>query len=256
MRARGLLAALSVLACVGTVLNDPRALNPRRDWSHGRTRQVALLSYSFAGSTEGWGLEAAGPGSAPAPDVAHLRAENRALVASDTGPSIWYFHTPEEWSGDRSEVYNGEMFLKLWHPEQPSAGTDAAKSVRTKKSADVIIETTCGFSVQLYDFFPPPRVASSVYSIPISEEAASWIDSRTQKRVTQVDLLVALSHLRVIKFRGGSLRGAETVRLAEFRIVPPAAGMPVRSDLEPCCSPVSSFMDPPHPIVLIWLAMA
>jgi len=89
----------------------------------------------------------------------------------------------------------------------------------------------------VHDVFPTPRVSSALYSIPISHEAASWIDSRTKKRITQVDMLVALSHLRVIKFRGGSMRGAETVRLAEFRIAPPAEGMANRADLEPCCSP-------------------
>jgi len=230
----GALAWVCLLACVQPALNA----QGQRDWSHGRTRQVALFASSFAGSSiEGWGLEAEAPGIPPAPHVSQLRTENRALVASDAGPAVWYYTVPEEWGGDQGAMYNGEIFFKLWHPEQPAAGTDAAKSGKNKNTPDVIIETTCGFSVRLHDVFPAPRVSSAVYNVPISEVAASWIDSRTEKRITQLDLLVALSHLRVIKLRGGSLRGAETVRLAEFRIMPPVDGMINRDQLEPCCSP-------------------
>jgi hypothetical protein len=229
--------AVGLAASVQPAANAP----DRRDWSHGRTRRLALFSSEFAGSAEGWGLEAEAPGSAPAPHVAPLRAEGRALVAADTGPATWYLVTPESWGGDQSAAYNGETFFRLWHPEQPAAGTAPARVAPAdgaKRPADIIIENTCGFSVRLYNFFPAPRVASSVYSIPLSEEAASWIDSRTNKRVTQLDMLVALSHFRVLKIRGGFLVGAEMARLAEFRIVPPAEGMVARAHLEPCCTPL------------------
>jgi hypothetical protein len=229
--------AVGLAACVQPAANAP----DRRDWSHGRTRRLALFSSEFAGSAEGWGLEAEAPGSAPAPHVAPLRAEGRALVAADTGPATWYLVTPESWGGDQSAAYNGEAFFSLWHPEQPAAGTAPARVAPAdgaKRPADIIIENTCGFSVRLYNFFPAPRVASTVYSIPMSEEAASWIDSRTNKRVTQLDMLVALSHFRALKIRGGFLVGAESARLAEFRIVPPAEGVVARAHLEPCCTPL------------------
>lgn len=216
-----------------TALNAPEI--GRRDWSHGR--QVALLASGFASSTEGWILEAQAPGSLPARDVAPLSFHDRALVASDSGSSAWYFTSPEEWTGDRSMAYNGEIFIKLWHPLQPPAGSHEAKTTKSKNTPDIMIETRCGFSVLLHDVFPAPRISTAVYSIPVSEEAASWIDSRTKRRITRLDMLVALSNLRVIKIRGGYLQGAETARLADFRIVPPAQGMVVRSDVAPCCSP-------------------
>ena len=231
---------MSLMCCLQTVLNAPDV--GRRDWSHGRTRQVALFASGFAGSTEGWELEAQARGSQPPRDVAALLADGRALVASDDGPSIWYFTSPEAWAGDLSVAYNGELFLKLWHPEQPPAGTHAAKVTKTKTTPDLILETTCGFSVAVHDIFPAPRISSAVYSIPLSEEAVAWVDSRTKKRITRIDLFVALSNFRAIKIRGGFLQGAETVRLADFRVVPPAQGMPSRADVEPCCSP-SGRMD-------------
>ena len=235
-RAGAELAALAVglAACVQPAANAPG----RRDWSHGRTRRHALFASEFAGSAEGWTLEGGAPGSAPAPHVAPLRAEGRARVASDTGPAAWYLVAPGAWGGDQSAAYNGEVFFRLWHPEQPAAGTAAARFARDKRTADIILESTCGFSLRLHDFFPAPRVASALYSIPLSEEAAAWIDSRTNKRATQLDLLVVLSHLRALKIRGGFLPGAESARFAEFRIVPPAEGMVTRAHLEPCCSPI------------------
>jgi hypothetical protein len=236
-RARGhhllVLSVFSILACfVQPVMNAKK--DGRRDWSHGRTRQIALFASTFAGSTEGWGLEAEAPGSM---STAQLQAGDRYLVVSDSGPDIWYFTTPHDWGGDRSAAYNGEIIFKFWHPVQPPAGTNPASPVKVKHTTDVIIETTCGFSVRLRDFFPSARGAMAVYSVPMSEDAASWIDSRTHTRITQLDFLVALSHLRAIKLRGGFLRGPETVHLADFRIVPPAKGMITREQLEPCCSP-------------------
>ena len=224
---------LGVLCCMQTALNAP--VVGRRDWSHGR--QAALLASGFAGSTEGWILEAQAAGSLPARDVAPLRSDDRALVASDAGSSAWYFTSPEEWAGDQSVAYNGEIFLKLWHPVQSPAGTHAAKAASSKSTPDIIIDTTCGFSVSLHGIFPPPRISRAIYSIPVSEEAAAWVDSRTRRRVTRLDMLVALSKLRAIKIRGGFLQGAETAQLADFRIVPPAEGMVARSDVAPCCSP-------------------
>jgi hypothetical protein len=237
-RALRALRALGLLCCLPTVLNAPGV--GRRDWSHGRTRQVVLFASGFAGSNEGWTLEAQAHGSPPPRDVTSLLSDERSLVTSDDGPSVWYFTSPGSWAGDRSAAYNGELFLKLWHPGQPPAGTHAAKV--TKSAPDLILETTCGFSVAIHNIFPAPRISSAVYSIPLSEEAASWVDSRTKRRITRIDLLVALSNLRAIKIRGGFLQGAETARLADFRVVPPAQGLLSRADVEPCCSP-SGRMD-------------
>ena len=229
------LLPLALWACLlQPALNAPGATG-RRDWSHGRTRQVALFASVFVGGTDGWSLEGADPGSAPGRDVGLLQAQDHSLFATDMGPSVWYLTTPMEWGGERSGAYNGEVFFKLWHPEQPPGGTPAAASIKTPKTADVILETTCGFSVRLHDFLPAPRVISAVYNLPLSEEAAAWIDSRTNRRISRLDFLAALTHLRAIKIRGSGLFGAETVRLAEVRIVPPEAGMLTRADLEPCC---------------------
>jgi len=100
-----------------------------------------------------------------------------------------------------------------------------------------VLESSCGFRMELSGIVTPGRSRKRQYLVPFLETAAEWVDSRTKKRVLQVDFLTALAHLSSVKIRGGFLAGGESVRLTAVKLSPPAPGALHRDDLAPCCSP-------------------
>jgi hypothetical protein len=108
------------------------------------------------------------------------------------------------------------------------------------QAADIVIDTTCGFHVWLDGVLAvsmPPRR----YAVVIHEHAEAWIDSRTRQRITPVAFMEALSNVASIRIRGGLLRGRETVRLSEVRLVPPSPSHHGALDTRPCCTPLGDI---------------
>lgn len=208
----------------------------RKDWAHGRSKTLAVAVSEFAKDSDGWTLEIV-EGREHLPDPVSVRA---SLQVSDSGSSLWYFVAPPKFSGNLLVAYNGALSFKLWHPTQPTPGTPPA--ARSSAGPDVILGTGCGFDLVLYNIIAAPTITPQVYFIPIYEEAAEWIDSRTRRRVRQLDFLEALSHVTSLRIRGGFFTGSETVQLGDVRIVPASQDEFSGRAIRPCCSPAGAVV--------------
>eukprot|EP00293_Proteomonas_sulcata_P015206 CAMPEP_0184303574 /NCGR_PEP_ID=MMETSP1049-20130417/13299_1 /TAXON_ID=77928 /ORGANISM="Proteomonas sulcata, Strain CCMP704" /LENGTH=287 /DNA_ID=CAMNT_0026615163 /DNA_START=41 /DNA_END=900 /DNA_ORIENTATION=- len=138
----------------------------------------------------------------PAADI------GRGVVGSDTGSQAWYFMAPSDrFSGDLSAAYNGKLSLTLVHAETPSMG-------KVTNYPDVVLEAKCGHSLQLFGF----AAKGGDLSVMLNEDAG-WVDSRTKKAPSALDVLGVLSHLSAVKIRGGYYAAAESTRISSVKIV-------------------------------------
>mmetsp|Transcript_9722 Transcript_9722/g.32526 ORF Transcript_9722/g.32526 Transcript_9722/m.32526 type:complete len:2440 (+) Transcript_9722:200-7519(+) len=125
------------------------------------------------------------------------------VSGSDTNDEIWYFVSPtDSFSGDLSAAYNGKLSFTLIHAQTPLTATPL-------QAPDVIIEASCGFSLMM---FQATQQGGSITLI--LNEGSGWIDSRTKKKPSTIDMLGVLSHVKQIKIRGGYYPGAEATSLS------------------------------------------
>ena len=103
-----------------------------------------------------------------------------------------------------------------------AAGAVTHRTFVLQDAPDIVLETSCGFQVQLFKVVTAGRGRRFEYAVPLAESAAEWRDSRTRRRVLRVDFLAAITHLRAIKLRGGFFSGAERTQLGAVRISPPS----------------------------------
>jgi len=195
-----------------------------------------LIQSNPAGDLEGW--SAVNQGNAPSSAVLQPGDGASGIYGIDNDGQTWYFLGPaDKFSGNLQNVYNGQLSFQLIHAETPSTG-------KIKRVPDILLEATCGHSMQLFDF------AGQGGQLSISlNEGAGWIDSRTKRPPSAMDMLGVLSNLGALKIRGGYFQGREVTVLSSIAInvgLPwfPCCNMDGTVDI--CAKQPSTYYSPPN----------
>ena len=156
----------------------------------------------------------------------------------DTDGQTWYFLAPtDRFSGNLEQAYNGQLAFTLFHAETPAYG-------QSKRAPDVILEAKCGHSMQLFDF----SGFGGQLSISLNE-GSGWIDSRTKRPPSAMDILGVLSNLAAIKIRGGFFNGREITSLNSIFITQGLPWFPcctLDGTVDICANPPSTYYSPPN----------
>ena len=196
---------------------------------------TVLVQSSPSGDVDGWSVVTQGN----VPSTAQLQADNGAgIYAIDSNGETWYFLAPaDRFSGNLEQAYNGQLAFNLIHSETPISG-------QVKRAPDVILEAKCGHSIQLFDF------ASSGGQLSISlNEDSGWIDSRTKRPPSAMDMLGVLSNLAALKIRGGFYNGREVTSLDSISITMGLPWFPcctIDGTVDICAKPPSTYYSPPN----------
>ena len=195
-----------------------------------------LVQSNPAGDLQGW--SSVNQGNAPSSAVLQPGEGTSGIYGVDNDGETWYFLGPADiFSGNLQKVYNGQLSFQLVHAETPSTG-------KIKRVPDILLEATCGHSMQLFDF------AGQGGQLSISlNEGAGWIDSRTKRPPSAMDMLGVLSNLAALKIRGGFFQGREVTVLSSIAIT---VGLPwfpccnMDGTVDICAKQPSTYYSPPN----------
>jgi hypothetical protein len=190
----------------------------------------------FRFGTEGWTLE----GADEQWSAITLDGASGKILVHEQGGKTWYFVAPSAFVGDVSSTYNGKLVFALGH-----AYFNADEEPYTANEPDVILETTCGYSLQKNVF--SAFVMHKVYALALNE-FGGWIDTRTRAAPGLMDFLGALSNLKSIKIRGGYYPKDEIVSLGPVELHEGARWVPCcnpKDEVDYCTVPGSPYYNPP-----------
>ncbi len=191
---------------------------------------------TFHTSTEGWTLD----GADEAWNAVTLDAANGKILVHEKGGKTWYFVAPAAFLGDVSGTYNGKLVFALGHTY-----FNAQEEPPVTNEPDVILETTCGYSLHRMVF--SAFTMHKVYALTLNEYGG-WIDSRTRAAPGLMDFLGVLANLKAIKIKGGYYPTDEIVNLGPVELAEGARWMACcnpKDEVDYCTVPGSPFYNPP-----------
>lgn len=163
-----------------------------------------LYSAKFTDSVEDWGIFQDGT------DIEHVPADESSdgsICATDLGQGVyWYFDAPEEWLGERTDLYNGYITYTI--RQLDTAGTESGYP-------DVML---VGDELTLqYEFGIKPFLTWTSYRALLNEQGGWTTDGSTPP--TQEEFMKVLENLTAVRIRGEYVSGVDSACLDHVQFV-------------------------------------
>lgn len=162
-----------------------------------------VFSTSFLEDAENWRIFQDGS------DFEYFPADDESngyVCARDLGQGIyWYFETPEQWAGDRSDLYNGELRYRM--RQRDNAGTVSGLPDIMLVSDEMILH---------YEFGDKPLLTWTSFSAPLNENGGWTLNDEV---ATADNFQTVLSNLTSIRIRGEYVNGADSACMDAVQLV-------------------------------------